>query len=64
MLRKAQAEGIVFQLTNLVDRYFDGGKEHRCERVSMKQIPYYEGDYWPGEAENLLDRMGGEVSRG
>lgn len=26
----------------------------RLEKCSVTQIPYLEGDYWPGEAENLL----------
>lgn len=60
MLRKAQADGVIHHCTNMFDRYFDGGREHRLPEVSMGQVPYYEGDYWPGEAENLLDKIGEE----
>jgi len=29
----------------------------RLERCSVTAIPYLEGDYWPGEAENLLAQI-------
>ncbi|MEW5317257.1 MAG: hypothetical protein WDW38_008570 [Sanguina aurantia] len=54
MLKTAQQEGIVKHITTLWDTYFEGGKDHRLERCSAAHIPYLEGDYWPGEAENLL----------
>ncbi|MEW5301948.1 MAG: hypothetical protein WDW36_004771 [Sanguina aurantia] len=54
MLKTAQQEGIVKHITTLWDTYFEGGKDHRLERCSATHIPYLEGDYWPGEAENLL----------
>jgi len=30
------------------------------ERPSIGDLPYLEGDYWPGEAENQLAEMAGE----
>ncbi|KAJ9527555.1 hypothetical protein QJQ45_025823 [Haematococcus lacustris] len=57
MLRQAKNEGLVTQLTTLWDAYFPGGKDHRLERCSCAQVPYLEGDYWPGEAENQLANM-------
>jgi len=63
ILKKGQAEGIISHCTNMYDKYFDGGREHRLEKVSMSSIPYYEGDYWTGEAENLLVKIGKEATK-
>jgi len=57
MLRLAKYEGVVLHLSTLWDTYFPGGKDHRMERCSATHIPYLQGDYWPGEAENLLIMM-------
>ncbi|KAF5831026.1 histone acetylation protein-domain-containing protein [Dunaliella salina] len=57
MLRLAKYEGVVLHLSTLWDTYFPGGKDHRMERCSATHIPYLQGDYWPGEAENLLTMM-------
>ncbi|KAG1663398.1 hypothetical protein FOA52_011676 [Chlamydomonas sp. UWO 241] len=54
MLKDARARGIVVHLSTLWDTFFDGGKDHRMDRISSTFIPYLDGDYWPGEAENLL----------
>lgn len=55
MLRKARAEdGSVAHVSTLWDTFFEGGREHRLDRCTVTAIPYLEGDYWPGEAENLL----------
>ncbi|GAB4815528.1 hypothetical protein N2152v2_002574 [Parachlorella kessleri] len=60
MLRQAKAEGIVTYVSNLYDTYFEGGKDHRLDKPSITHVPYFEGDYWPGEAENLLANLGEE----
>ena len=57
---QAKAEGIVTYVSNLYDTYFEGGKEHRLDKPSITHVPYFEGDYWPGEAENLLANLGEE----
>lgn len=54
MLRRSQAEKTVVHISNLFDMFFEGGSDHRVERPSVTDLPYLEGDYWPGEAENLL----------
>lgn len=58
MLRKARDEGTVCHVTTLWDSFFEGGRDHRMERCSATLIPYLDGDYWPGEAENLLMSIG------
>ena len=59
-LVQAKAEGIVTYVSNLHDTYFEGGKDHRLDKPSITHVPYFEGDYWPGEAENLLANLGEE----
>ena len=49
MLKDARNKGIVKHMSTLWDTYFEGGRDHRLERCSATQIPYLEGDYWPGE---------------
>lgn len=58
MLRRAKDEGIVVHITNLFDAYFDGGKDHRIKKPTILSLPYLDGDYWVGEAENILNQMG------
>lgn len=57
LLRKCKDEGIVSYVSNLWDTFFEGGKEHRFERPSATHLPYFEGDYWPGEAEHFLGQL-------
>eukprot|EP00798_Chlamydomonas_sp_ICE-L_P023039 gene23039-30234_t len=57
MLKIARGDGIVSHVTTLWDTYFEGGRDHRMDRCSATHIPYLEGDYWPGEAENQFAIM-------
>ncbi len=57
MLKKAKEEGSVTHVTTLWDSFFEGGRDHRYDKPSVTHIPYLEGDYWPGEAENLLTQI-------
>ena len=43
MLRIAQEEGVVTHLSNLYDTFFPGGRDHRIDRPSVTQVPYFEG---------------------
>lgn len=58
MLTSAESEGVVIKTTTLYDEYFklDGSKvfaEPTC-------IPYFEGDYIPGEVENIIKHLNKE----
>ncbi|KAJ8600694.1 hypothetical protein CTAYLR_008316 [Chrysophaeum taylorii] len=55
LLKKAKREGIVTHITNLWDEHFKADK-------SATLVPYFEGDYWPGEAENVLKQLEDEAS--
>jgi E1A/CREB-binding protein len=51
MLKDAQNKGYVTYLSTLWDTFFEGGRDHRLDLkdITAKDIPYLEGDYWPGE---------------
>ncbi|XP_010481202.1 PREDICTED: histone acetyltransferase HAC4-like [Camelina sativa] len=59
MLRKASKEGVVVECTNLYDHFFVQSGECRAT-VTAARLPYFDGDYWPGAAEDLIRQMSQE----
>ncbi|KAE9049148.1 Histone acetyltransferase [Phytophthora rubi] len=53
MLVKAQEEGVVWQITNMYDDYW------RNDNTPCA-LPYCEGDYWVGLAEDLIEKLDAE----
>jgi hypothetical protein len=55
MLTTAKAQGVVIRTTTLYDEYFtsDGGN-NTPKAGDPTCLPYFEGDYIPGELENII----------
>ena len=43
MQAQAKEEGTVTYVSNMWDTYFEGGRDHRLDRLSITQLPYYDG---------------------
>ncbi|CAN8259549.1 unnamed protein product [Cochlearia groenlandica] len=59
MLRKASKEKVVVECTNFYDHFFVQSGECKA-KVTAARLPYFDGDYWPGAAEDLIDQMSQE----
>nr|XP_010940016.1 histone acetyltransferase HAC1 [Elaeis guineensis]XP_019710712.1 histone acetyltransferase HAC1 [Elaeis guineensis] len=62
MIRKATKQNVVMEHSNLYDHFFVPAGECKA-KVSAAHLPYFDSDYWPGEAEILLQREDESVSQ-
>ncbi|KAI9921677.1 hypothetical protein PsorP6_002516 [Peronosclerospora sorghi] len=56
MLVKAEEEGAVWQITNMYDNYW------RNDNTPCA-LPYFEGDYWVGLVEDLIEKLVAEKNK-
>jgi len=56
MLVTAKERGIVVEINNLFDEFF------RDPALDPTVLPYFEGDYWVGEAENVIKILNDEAN--
>ncbi|XXG83954.1 hypothetical protein AAC387_Pa10g1587 [Persea americana] len=55
MIQKAIKEKVVVGCTNLYDQFFMRAVECKAE-VTMAQLPYFDGDYFPGAIEEIIKK--------
>lgn len=56
MIKKGMEEKIVIGVTNLHDHFFTCQGESGA-KITAARLPYFEGDFWPGVAEEILNKL-------
>ncbi|XP_008782409.2 histone acetyltransferase HAC1-like isoform X2 [Phoenix dactylifera] len=62
MIKKATKQKVVAEHSNLYDHFFVPTSECKA-KVTAVRLPYFDSDYWPGEAEILLQKGDDSVSQ-
>jgi len=59
VINQAKEQGIVIESTNFYDEYFNYRKWGSCgeDIPNAMSLPYFEGDYIPGEIETILSKI-------
>ncbi|KAI3520951.1 hypothetical protein L1887_10406 [Cichorium endivia] len=56
MLKKGAEDGVVVDHTNLYNQFFVASGEGNT-KISAARLPYFDGDYWSGAAENIVRKL-------
>lgn len=56
MLKKAAEDNLVVHHTNLYNQFFVPSGEGNT-KITAARLPYFEGDYWSGAAENIVRKL-------
>lgn len=54
LLDKSEQRGLVMFRSTMFDTFLPGGKDHAMMEPTSRLLPYFDGDFWPGEAEAQL----------
>lgn len=63
MLKKAVEDDVVVDHTNLYNRFFVSSGQGNT-KITAARLPYFDGDYWSGAAENIVRKLEVEESAG
>jgi len=61
LIKKAVKEGVVVERNTLSDFFLQPANECKAN-ISAACLPYCENDFWPGEAERLLEKKDDKTS--
>lgn len=56
MLRKGMEEDIILDFTNLYDSFFKP-REDCNTQITAARLPYFDGDFWPSKAEEMIPKV-------
>ncbi|CAL5078482.1 unnamed protein product [Urochloa decumbens] len=62
LIKKAVKEGVVVERNTLSDFFLQPTNECKAN-ISAARLPYCENDFWPGEAERLLEKKDDRTSQ-
>jgi E1A/CREB-binding protein len=62
LIKKAVKEGVVVERNTLSDFFLQPTNECKAN-ISAACLPYCENDFWPGEAERLLEKKNDKTSQ-
>ncbi|CAH1437532.1 unnamed protein product [Lactuca virosa] len=56
MLKKGAEDGVVVDYTNLYNQFFVASGEGN-RKITAARLPFFDGDYWSGAAENIVRKL-------
>lgn len=56
MLRKGMDDDIILDFTNLYDSFFIASEDSNT-KITAARLPYFDGDFWPSKAEEMIPKV-------